>query len=138
MASGFELRPHTADIRVLLWAETFPELFQIAVVALAEVLLPQGCQHVRRYPLRRRVELTAPDRTALLVDFLSEVLLYSQIKKALCCRVRFRHITETELAGMLYGVRVEGFVQDVKAVTYHEAEIRHLPHGYEATLVLDV
>jgi SHS2 domain-containing protein len=36
------------------------------------------------------------------------------------------------------GYSVEGFQQDVKAVTYHEAQIRLSEQGYEAWLVLDV
>lgn len=137
MAFTYELRPHTADIRIALWADTFPELFQAALVALADILLPGEC-HGARLRLRRRVSLTAPDSTALLVDFLSQVLLESQIRKALFCRCRIHHLTETSLEGVLSGLRVEGFQQDVKAVTYHEAQVNRLSSGYNAWLVLDV
>ncbi|MCS6966285.1 MAG: archease [Candidatus Kapabacteria bacterium] len=138
MTPGFALHPHTADIRMHVWAATLPELFQTALEALADILLPGGCHNARRLSLRRPVVLTALDATILLVDFLSQALLYSQVQKALFCRVRFRQLTETELRGTLYGIRVGEFIQDVKAVTYHEALVCRLPHRYEARLVLDV
>lgn len=137
MAFGYELHPHTADIRISLWAETFPELFQAAVVALAEILFPQGCEG-QPLVVRRRVAVTAPDSTALLVDFLSEVLLYSQIRKALFCRFCPQSVQETFVEGKLRGCRVEGFQQDIKAVTYHEAEVYRLSQGYGARLIVDV
>ncbi|MEN3026995.1 MAG: archease [Chlorobiota bacterium] len=139
MAAGFELRPHTADIRLVLWAESLPELFAIALQGLAEVLLPQRCQQIGRLPLRRTLVIHEADSTALLIEFLGRVLLYSQIRKALFCRARFRGVTETDLDAVIYGAPVGGFQQDVKAVTYHEAEVRRLHTGqYTAHLVLDV
>lgn len=138
MKATFRLEPHTADIRLVLIAETLPELFQIAVIALADILLPGGCSAQKRLPLRRLIVREAPDMVTLLVDFLSEVLWHSQVRKALFCRAAIIRLTETQLEAQLFGTRVEGFIQDVKAVTYHEAEIRHYPAGYEARLVLDV
>jgi SHS2 domain-containing protein len=138
MGASFRLEPHTADIRLVLTAETLPELFQIAVIALAEILLPGECHARRRLPLRRSVAREAPDTTALLVDFLSDVLWHSQVGKALFCRVSLTQLTPRGLQAQLRGVRVERFMQDVKAVTYHEAEVRRHSDGYEARLVLDV
>jgi len=138
MPSGYTLEPHTADIRIRLWAETLPELFAVALEALADILRPGGCRAAETLPVQQPVSVTAPDQTALLVDFLSEALLYSQIRKALFCRVHFHQLTEQEVRGVLQGRRVRGFVQDVKAVTYHEAEIRPCRGGYEAQLVVDV
>ncbi len=137
MGFSYELRPHTADIRISLRADSFPELFQAAVAALADILLPEGCQG-KRLALHRRVALSAPDSTALLVDFLSEVLWQSQVRKALFCRFRVHSLAESTLQGVLSGIRVQGFQQDVKAITYHEARVDRLPSGYWASLVVDV
>ncbi len=139
MGADFRLEPHTADIRLVLRAETLPELFQVAVTALAEILVPEGCRQFTRLPLRRSIIQTAPDVVTLLVDFLSEVLWHSQVQKALFCRATLIRCAPTELEARIRGARVEGFVQDVKAVTYHEASVRHYRSGYyEARLVLDV
>jgi SHS2 domain-containing protein len=74
-AAGFSLHPHTADIRLQVWAPTLQELFCIAAQGLAEVLVPEGCRRPAA-PLRRwyRFAVHSPDETALLVDFLSMVL----------------------------------------------------------------
>jgi SHS2 domain-containing protein len=138
-AAGFSLHPHTADIRLQVWAPTLQELFCVAAQGLAEVLVPEGCRRPAA-PLRRwyRFAVHSPDETALLVDFLSMVLLASYLRRALFCRVRFLEFTPTSLRARLMGYSVEGFQQDVKAVTYHEAQIRLSKQGYEAWLVLDV
>jgi SHS2 domain-containing protein len=85
---------------------------------------------------RRSVALAAPDRTALLIDFLNAVLLSAQTHRESYPRVDFRRLTDRELAAELEGTPVEAFGEDVKAVTYHEADLRPGAEGSWSTVVV--
>ena len=89
--------------------------------------------------IKRLVKVQSPDKTALLVDFLSEVLAQSQINKEVYTDVKFLEFSETKLKAEIYGMPVENFDEDIKAVTYHEAEIKQNEKGeWETILVFDV
>jgi SHS2 domain-containing protein len=130
----FEIAQHTADIRIHITASSVEELFADAVLALMESMEPVG----RNEATSVTIEVDAPDLTALLVDFLNDLLLRCHTQ-----RVAFEPVAVTIRDGLVVAemrsIRVGGFEDDVKAVTYHEAEVRQLANGSWVTaLVLDV
>jgi SHS2 domain-containing protein len=125
---------HTADVRVRVAAATLEELFADAVRGLTEVMHPAGAGA----PAAAEIELDALDATALLVDFLNEVLTRSHIEHAAFAEARFASLTETALRATIWGARVEGFEEDVKSVTYHEARVVRDGGAWRVTLVLDI
>jgi SHS2 domain-containing protein len=84
----------------------------------------------------RDVTIKAPDRTSLLIDFLGEVLADAHIERQAYVAVRFQELTETSVSAKLGGVSVEQFEEDIKAVTYHEADVRQDEKGMWATMVV--
>ena len=89
--------------------------------------------------VRRSIKIESPDITALLVDFLSDALSLSQINREIYNKVRFVYFSETLLDAELEGVKVGSFDRDIKAVTYHEANIKELNEGaYSTLLVFDI
>jgi len=131
----YEIVQHTADIRMRVSAPSLGELFADALRGLMDVVKPEG---VANGPARAEIHLTAPDTTALLIDFLNEVLTRSHIDHAVYPRVTFRLLSGTALDADLSGFRVAGFGEDVKAVTYHEADVRESGGNWSTTLVFDV
>ena len=74
----------------------------------------------------------------LLIDFLNEALSLSQIHKEAYMVVRFSSFSETELEGELEG-KPAVFGEDIKAVTYHGAEIIKSNSGdYEIIILFDI
>lgn len=133
----YEILKHTADVRLRVEGETLERLFSDALKGMMEILktdIPIG-----QPGAKRQVSINAPDKTALLVDFLNEVLSLSQINKEAYPVVTFGELSETTLRGNLEGVRVNEFDEDIKAVTYHEAEIKKNPEGnWETILIFDI
>ena len=123
---------HTADIRIRVEAPALDELFADAMRALAGVMHPIGTAGER---VDATIEVEASDLTALLVDFLNEVLTRAHIERAAFTETEFASLTETSLRVTIRGARCEGFEEDVKAVTYHEAEVTP---AWSTTLVLDI
>ena len=130
----WEVDHHTADARLRGTAPTLEELFAGAVPALTAVMHPAGAGA----SVEVDVELDAADPTALLVDFLNEVLTLLHIERAAFAETRFASLTETSLRATISGTRVEGFDEDVKSVTYHEAHVARDANGWTVTLVLDI
>ncbi len=130
------LLPHTADARVAVAGDTLPELFLAALEALAEVQRGAPPSTGAALPLRRRVRVAAEDATALLVDFLSEVLAISQVERAVFERAEFIVLDERHLEAEIAGRPEEKPARDVKAVTYHEADVRQDAVGHFGTHVV--
>lgn len=139
MRKRFEILSHTADLRIRVFGEDLEALFKNGVFALAFVLNPREANKTADMPLRERIELSAANRGALLVDFLSEALSRSQIKKAIYADVAIDELTDKRVLAEILGRRVPEFKEDVKAVTYHEVNIIKNKQGIlETNLVLDI
>jgi SHS2 domain-containing protein len=131
--------PHTADLRLHLQADSLAELFAAGFEALQHQLQPDGCQGGGPYPLCHALQLQSVDTTALLVDFLSEVLTLSHEEKAVFCKLELRQLSATAVEAQIAGCLAGGFAEDIKAVTYHEAEVRKGEAGkWETMLIFDI
>lgn len=133
----YEVLPHTADLRIRIQSKTLEELFQNALLGLNHVLAsdrPRGSSVRAEF-----LEILSSSATGLLIDFLNEVLYLSNVHKAVYDRVRFSKFSDTELAARLDGFGLDGFAEDVKAVTYHGAQIKKDRQGYyEVEIILDI
>lgn len=135
-SGGFEILPHTADVRVRACGVSPRELFRNALRGMGTVLQPDALEE--RPDTHRAVSITAPDTTALLVDFLSEALALAHIHREVYVDAQFDELSARAVRAVVHGVGVSGFAEDVKAVTYHAAEIVRTEHGYEITIVYDI
>lgn len=133
----YKILKHTADIRVLIEGNSFEELFSDALAALMDILRPGA--GVQKKIKKREIAVRSEDETTILVDFLNEVLFNAYNHKEAYDKVDFRSLKENSLEATLYGRAVQSFGEDVKAVTYHEAEVKKDNKGkWRTYLVLDV
>jgi SHS2 domain-containing protein len=130
-----EILPHTADVRVRLATGDQASLFREAAEALFEIVRP-----VRSPGIGETITLsvTAHDSTALLVDFLNELLLLLETRHLLPGQIDFLEFGDQRLVASIAMRAVEGWEREVKAVTYHEAEIRSIDGEWSTTLVFDI
>src|SRR3989338_4605410 len=137
---GFEILEHTADLRIKAWGKTKEELFKNALRGMAYVQKEEA-------RITKKVQVKSTDMTALLIDFLSEVLTQSQINRVVFFDANFKAFSDTpsadsgqvELEAEIEGIKVDEFDEDIKAVTYHEAEVKQNPEGvYETKIVFDI
>lgn len=132
----YELLHHTADVRVRVFAPDLRTLFEDALRGMFEILEPS----VSADAVERSIRVESADLTALLVDFLNEALSLALTRRECYDRIeRFDADLEMHaVSAVLIGHRVAGFGDDVKAVTYHEAELVHGESGWETMLVFDL
>lgn len=132
----YEILSHTADLRLKIWAISPENLFSEALRAVAEIL---GKRENKEKLISRKISVTAPNKTVLLVDFLNEILALSQINKEIYEKVDFLKFWDNHLEAKVKGRKVDSFNEDIKAVTYHQADIKQNKDGFwEATLVFDI
>lgn len=135
---NFQFLPHTADIRLQIEGSTLKELFEAGIQGMAEVIKKGSCSS-RFESKSKKIDVASVDLTSLLIDFLSEVLTYSQEEGVVYCRVKFLKIKDKELQAEVYGRAIGNFDEDIKAVTYHEAEIKKNGRGnWEVVIVFDI
>lgn len=139
--NSFEILPHTADVRLRVRGETIEDLFEQAVLGMARIL-SETKSELKVKNVKCKIKVDADNPTVLLIDFLSEVLTASYEEKAIfpTCHVnvagqRGRLTLEAEI----FGVKVDGFDEDIKGVTYHEAKIvKNLEGDLEVIITFDI
>lgn len=136
---SFKIKPHIADVRLQVEASTLEELFEAALSGMNKILKKSLAFKDRQNLLSERIKITSSDKTSLLVDFLSEILTLSQIKKAIFKNIKIKKLTENYLEAEVKGSKTEGFDEDIKAVSYHEAEISQNKNGkYQTNVIFDI
>ena len=133
---GFEIVEHTADVGIRAWGRTAEELFEQAARGLLDItgaLQPGGGD-------KRDVELEARDLGGLLVDWLGEIVYLQDAADAVITDLEVTSIANNRLTGSVAAsartTELEGTA--VKAVTYHQLEVKETPEGWTATVYVDV
>jgi SHS2 domain-containing protein len=136
----YKLLPHTADVRLKIEASNLEELFFAAMEGMAEIIKPRCCQTTTPpYTQQETIKISSLDTTTLIIDFLSTVLTYSQMHKTLYCNVKFKKLDTDSLHATIFGIPVDSFDEDIKAVTYHEAEVKKNAHNnWETIIIFDI
>jgi SHS2 domain-containing protein len=134
----YELLPHTADIRIHATGATLEELFQGAAAGMMSVIR-KDYERLKPEPSRHRTfVVSALDRETLLIEFLSELLAMIDTENELYPKLTITELHERRLRVEVVGASVDGFDEDVKAVTYHDVSITETPEGLGTTITLDI
>ncbi len=134
---SFEILPHTADVRVKVVGQSLEELFLESLKGMN--VLMHGHKAPAKTILKESLKLTSLNSTMLLIYFLSEVLTLSHIHHAIFSKVEFKKLSDTTLEAKVFGAKTKKIEKDIKAVSYHEAQIQKNKDGfYETTLVFDI
>jgi SHS2 domain-containing protein len=133
MLSGYRRLKHTSDIKILVKGETLENLFSNALQAMAKILV-RGRLAGRQ--CQANIKVNSSEETSLLIDFLSEVLFLSAKRGAVFDKVKFRYLDSCQLSAVVLGYKVDRFDKDIKAVTYHEAQIKRNKKGELETVVI--
>lgn len=131
--------PHTADLVWRIRGDSLKELFENAAAALVSTLTDRRTLRLRE---TREITLEAPDREALLVDWLNHLLYLFDIDGFLGRQFRVLSLTPERLKaqarGEIFDPTRHPEKTGVKAATYHHLEIKPQDHEWQATVVLDL
>ncbi|MDP3769467.1 MAG: archease [Candidatus Sungbacteria bacterium] len=137
---GFELLPHVADIHMRAWGKTIKELFCNALQGTASLMQPSLSHTAVVKKEKQGIRVDAVDINSLLVEFLSKVTALSDIHNMVFTHITFKTLGDNFLEAELSGTHIDGFEKEIKAVSYHEVDIKRNSESglYETTLVFDI
>ena len=131
--------PHTADVRIKLEADSLQELFVGGAEAISHLLKPRFCKEAEDMSIWHMIEVKARDTTLLLIDFLSELLTLCHLEKVIFCDYNIVILHNNALKATLKGKPADGFREDIKAITYHEADVHKNESGmWETIIIVDI
>ncbi|MGB2987769.1 MAG: archease [Phycisphaerae bacterium] len=139
MEPSYELFDHTADMGIRVWAPTLPGLLIPAGEGLYTVI---GDLVAGRESKPVTFDLTDDDPAVLLRDYLNELLILFDRDALRFTALDVAVFDEHRLAVTVQTAHLDGersvFHREVKAITYHKLDIRTIPGGFEATLIVDI
>lgn len=129
---------HTADIRMQIEADSQAEVFKGALAGMSKLIKQDFCDQNRASEIQNSIAIHSPDTTTLLIDFMNEALSLSHINKAIYCLVDILNLSASDISAVIKGYFSDEWEQDIKAVTYHEAEIREKNSKWMAHVIFDI
>jgi SHS2 domain-containing protein len=119
----YELIEHTADVGVKAYGKTVAEAFEHAAVAMFDIITDKSTiRSVGQYD----IELDAPDREQLLVDWLSRLLFLNGANNLVFGRFEVT-LKKNHLVAHVYGEEYSRVKHkmgvEIKAVTYHLLQV---------------
>jgi SHS2 domain-containing protein len=131
---GFEEITHTADWALRVWADDLEGLFSEAARGMYAL---SGAQQGEGPRVKRTFAAEAQDAESLLVAFLSELVFAVEQEGVLFAAFDVQ-IENTKLIVEMSGAPILALNKAIKAVTYHNLQIRPTAQGYEVEIVFDV
>ena len=134
---------HTADIAIEISGSSLEDLFHTAWQAWYETVLGGLKVHSK---VRKNIKLRAATAEELLVNFLGEVNYWLLVKKWIPAKIEQLEfstgngllILETVVSGQSLNSDKHELQVEVKAVTFHQMEIKQFCNNFSTRLVFDV
>jgi len=139
MEPGYRILEHPADVGIESWGLTFPEALSMAVSGMVSVLIDPATVD----PVEQRIiEVSADDNEVLVVRVLSEILFLFDGARFAPKSLHVQSYSEMSVRGFVSGEPLQPMKHelrlDVKAVTYHQLSVTHLPEGITIKVYLDI
>ncbi len=139
----FEEISHTADWALRVWADDLAGLLTESARGMWMLANAEQAEGPR---VRRELSLNASDAEGLLVAFLTELLYLSEFEKIIFNRFIALHTSTSSVQGvegfnlkvMMEGGALRSIEKEIKAVTFHNLQIRETERGLEVEIVFDV
>ena len=139
MTKRFEILDHTADIGIIVHGENLKALFENAGKAFFHLIT--DLRKVRRR-IERRIDIGGESLDRLMVDWLSELLYLHDVENLLFKGFKVESVGEDGLRAVVKGEPFQEGVHviktGVKAVTYHQIEVRQEKGRWRAQVILDL
>jgi SHS2 domain-containing protein len=131
---GFREIEHTADLELHVWA---PDLSLLLEQAAKGMYALSGTKLLDAPRISREFHLSFLDPESLVVDFLSEILFFSEEDS-----VGFDSFRISQEQDMWFfqldGAPIQSHAKEIKAVTFHGIKVRKTEAGLEVNIVFDV
>ena len=133
----YQITEHTADMRMNVEAQNLRQLFKDSIKGMLNTLKTENPE-ANKTTVKRTIAVQSSDITALLIDTMNEVLSLAQIHRETYPKIFIRKLSKTAIVAELEGMKVEKFEKDIKAVTFHEANVEKKEGLWKTTIIFDI
>jgi len=136
---GYRILDHTADIGFEVHGATLADLFSQAAFALVDLLTDRAALTGET---ERIIRIEGADLEDLWINYLREILYQFNGESFLLKdipEIKFSELSlEASLRGAPYNPCRHTIKTEIKAVTYHRAEVKQTPDGWQGVFIVDV
>ncbi len=137
--SFYELIDHTADLGIIVRAQSREELYEKAARAIFDIML--DLSNVKTDTVYD-VHVRGDDSEELMVNWLNELIYLYETRGALMKRFDIKEISDTilraECSGETYRAGVHRVKKEIKAATYHQIIVSEDRIGWTLRIILDI
>ena len=172
----FEFLSHTADVKIRVYGKNLKEIINNSLLALKSFWKPK----LTKTKIEKEIKIEANNEINLLIDFLSEVLSETYLRKAIFVKFEINadlaDLTQTiadkdkfilrintdqkrintddnirvnqrenqhlsafySLSGKIIGYKFTSLSKDIKAITYHQANLKKINNYYQFEFIIDI
>jgi len=135
----YEMIDHTADLGVIVYANTLQELFANAAWVLFDLMT--DIKKIK--PLFEvEISLSVNGLEELMVSWLGELIYLHEVKSLLFCQFNIREISTHNLAATAIGQHFQPSTHElrseIKAATYHQLKIEKVAGQWKAQVIFDI
>ena len=141
----YEIINHTADIGIKVYGRNLEALFLNAARAMFEIML----ESIKKRPIFQKqkqvkflLHKQGNNSEEVFIAWLSELLYLFATEGLIMDKADIQKLDsnsiQAEVAGRIFNPEFERIKTEVKAVTYHELEVKKTDRNYEAQVIFDV
>lgn len=138
----FKIIDHTADIGIRVFGRTLEELFVNAAEGMRELVVSGKGDSPFSLEGLSPFNITALDQNQLLVKWLQEILYLIDAKNLVPVNFAISKITENNLSAKVFTTPFDPKVHEarrqIKAVTYHDLQIKKVRGRFEVSVIFDI
>jgi SHS2 domain-containing protein len=136
---GYELVDHTADLGIRVWADDIKGLFEETARVFFDIITDLSKVEAR---LQREIAAEGAGLEELMVAWLNELLYLHEVEGLLLCDFSIAEIDKGTVTGVATGEVFDkarhSIKTEVKAVTYHQLEIKEQGGRWQAQVIFDI
>ena len=135
----YSLFSHTADLGMSVNGHSCEELFMNAGLAFSELLVDNKAPKINH---KLKISLHGNDLPDLMVRWLSEILYLFEGERVVVTEIFINVINRNNLISTLsvmnFDNRYHEVVREIKAVTYHQIEVKEEDGIWTARIIFDL
>jgi SHS2 domain-containing protein len=139
MKKKYRLINHTADLGIQVFGSDSQSLFTNAALALFDVITETDVLKGRD---SCNITASGEDWSDLMINWLREILYLWNGREMLVKSVQILSLSENKISAKIYfDIYMPGLhiiKTEIKAVTYHQIQVKSSPSGWEAQIIFDI
>ena len=139
MKKTYHLIDHTADFGIQVFGSDSQELFTNAALALFDVITEVDAL---KGDDSCNIKASGEDWSDLMINWLREILYLWNGREMLVKSVQVLSLSEHNISAKIY---FDAYLPDrhtikteIKAVTYHQIQVKRSPSGWKAQIIFDI